>query len=154
MTEYMDGDGRVYDEYDLADEVDENHYDEFVDYFESEFDQFYNPTDVLRDYGRDGAYQEAFRDWLRDKISEDPDWVAAMAGMTTVGSRSRKPTNRVTSGQRKSTSDARKSSSRCVKKKTAASKPKTKPKTASNQRKSSSKSRSGATSGRNPVRRY
>ena len=136
MTEYMDGDGRVYDEYNLADEVDENHYDEFVDYFESEFDQFYNPTDVLRDYGRDGAYQEAFRDWLRDKISEDPDWVAAMAGMTAVGSRSRKPTNRATSGQRKSTSYARKSSSRCVKKKTTASKPKSSTKkTSSSQRK-------------------
>ena len=136
MTEYMDGDGRVYDEYDLADEVDENHYDEFVDYFESEFDQFYNPTDVLRDYGRDGAYQEAFRDWLRDKISEDPDWVAAMAGMTAVSSRSRKPTNRATSGQRKSTSYARKSSSRCVKKKTTASKPKSgTKKTSSSQRK-------------------
>lgn len=137
MTEYMDEDGRVYDEYDLADEVDENHYDEFVDYFESEFDQFYKPTDVLRDYGRDGAYQEAFRDWLRDKISEDPDWVAAMAGMTAVGSRSRKPTNRTASEQRRSTSNARKSSSRCVKKRTSTtSKPKSgTKKTASNQRK-------------------
>ena len=140
MTEYMDGDGRVYDEYDLADEVDENHYDKFVDYFESEFDQFYNATDVLRDYGRDGAYQEAFRDWLRDKIAEDPDWVAAMAGMTAVGSRSRKSTNRTASGQRRSTSNARKSSSRCVKKKPASSKPKSAPKkTSSSQRKPTSR---------------
>ena len=94
MSRYMDEDGNIFDESNLADEIERNYSDRFVTTFESDFEGSYNPIHVLWDYGKEGAFRKAFRDWLDDAISDSPNWVAAQTGLTSVVQRYGTPAER------------------------------------------------------------
>lgn len=101
MTRWQDSEGNVYDERALAAEVRRNHFGLVQGIYEADLDRRYTATELLREYGAEDVYWLAFRYWLDERIENDPDWLAAMIGLVSVDSRSRRSGQSVSSDKGK-----------------------------------------------------